>query len=668
MPIHTNKSTTEVYATKEDVAKEAVQNASVASATVQEGKQEFYSAEQKPAFDQQFTSNTFQQVFGANVSGTPEQQISGLADVFFKPISTGNLNQRISGVQDVFKQYYLDNAEVNPNAMQVDFIPAPGNKIGHFYGGLIVALPIKTMTGSQQVGAHLVIVETEFKQQPQTEVMNGQTFSIPSTAGNTVSQMTLESVDRLVKAHYGDNNLQVVDGGFSVVPSEVQLTDTFILHQVVENAAEAAYSRLQMFNISQVTDEGVILASAAHSNNLNLVANIEEKPQQQHTTNGSKIRSDFCIRTSIVANQTQNTQIQQAALDLGQVNVYCTPRYAAPRQVMLANGEWGMQSTAHYYNQVVIKEFRTGPQIRLSIGATLLLLATTGLLVNNGVWKRAYIPNLHIPAGQLDTHDIGAFGYEVPFLNPTNRPEMVPTKTAEFTSEAFERYMTTLFHNEIMYTIDVPDGHHILGLFLSEASGNTSARQIIFGILNAMTKGNFEKIWNNLGENMFIQTGERVMEGYYVQSSDGTKQPLDNIDHLAMLNLVNGDAKFVREWEEFYGNAPEVIRMSKRYEIIQTFADDKAEVKSYSSRILVNPKFMEALITAVKAAGLFPEVNSALGRTNTYARPTADQFANMVVNPMLIPNLFATNNQNYFGNANAGWAQQPFMRHPWGAM
>lgn len=662
MAIHKTGTNTNDNTFNDELNREAKDNRSTERDYKQDARQEYAQAKSTDGdyVNGGFDQNSFQQAFKTNEGNSAEAMISAVADTFFMPISTGTLNSRATRTIELFKDYYKQAQEATSNTMQVDFIPAPGNKISHFYGGFAVAIPVSTADGKPQVAAHLVIVESNIKMQPRVETINNQQFSFVNTAGNTVTDDTIAGLQKLIMAHYKNDDLTYVDGGFTVIPSEVDIEDLTMLHRLVEVTASAAYARLQMYNINSVEDEGVALAQVAQAQSVRWAAQIEEKPQNQTNLTGQLIRTDFSIKTAMIPNQTQNQQYQLGALEFGEVNAFCSPVYAEPQQVMMSNGVWAPMSSQHYYNRIVVKDFRTGPTVRASIGSTLMLLATTSSLATNGVWKRAYIPNRHIDATQTDIHDIGALGYEVPMLNPDNytpqqaqqapKKEMIKTKVAEFTTEKFNMIMDAAFYQDLLYCIDVPDGHYMLGIFVAEANNNTVARGIIGKILNTMTGGRFYEMFGP-DDQMFYTDGERVLEGYYPNTTTGMSRPLDDVDHLALLNITNGDAEWIKQWEQFdNGQTLQEIRLARRTEIIQTFADDRAVVKSYSTRLTIEPKFMEALTKSLHAAGLFPTLTGNMGANATYTRASANQYAGLVINPSHIPNVFAGNNNNSFNN------------------
>ena len=523
---------------KSNLNDEAQDNRNTQNDYRDQAKQEYQQSRNSEYVDGGFNQQTFQDAFKTNEGNSAEAMIGSVTDTFFKPISTGALNERATRIIETFKEYYRSAQEAQTGTMQVDFIQAPGPKISHFYGGFIVAIPVTAGDGQPQVASHLVVVESKMKLQPRVETVNQANFVFQNTAGNTVTDDTMAGVHKLVRAHYRNDDLVFINGGFTVIPVEVELEDLTTLHRLVEHTAEAAYARLQMYNINSVEDEGVKLSQAAAARSVRWAAQIEEKPQNQTDVVGQLLRSDFSIKTAMIPTQTQNQQYQLGALEFGEVNAFCTPVYAEPQQMPMANGMWGPVTSQHYYNRVVIKDFRTGPDIRMSIGSCLMLLATTSSLAINGVWKRAYIPNRHIDPSQTDIHDIGAFGYEVPMLNPENhnnsgqapRKEMIKTKSAEFTTDKFNMIMDTAFYQDLLYSIDVPDGHYLLGLFVAEANGNTNARGIIGKILNAMTGGKFYEMFSP-EDAMFYTDGERVINGYYPNSTTGTIRPLDDVDH-----------------------------------------------------------------------------------------------------------------------------------------
>lgn len=660
--------------TNDELHREARDNAQTEDYHEQAAQQQWSQAQSNEYVDGGFNKNTFQETFRTNEGTSAEQVIGSLGDTFFKPISTGSLNERATRIIEVFKEHYKQAQEAQPATMQVDFIQAPGPKISHFYGGFIVAIPVQTADGTPQVSAHLVVVESRIKMQPRVENLNGQQFTFQNTAGNTVTDDTMAGVEKLVRAHYRNDKLIFINGGFTVIPVEVELDDLTILNRLVEHTAEAAYARLQMFNINNVEDEGVRLAQAAKARSVRWAAQIEEKPQNQTDITGQLIRTDFSIKTAMIPNQNQNQQYQLGALEFGEVNVFCSPVYAEPQMMPMANGVWGPVTSQHYYNQVVIKDFRTGPDIRMSIGSCLMLLATTSSLAVNGVWQRAYIPNRHIDASQTDIHDIGAIGYEVPMLNPDNlmqqgqapRKEMINTKSAEFTTEKFNMLMGTAFYQDLLYCVDVPDGHYLLGLFVAEARGNANARNIIGKILNTMTDGKFYSSKFTPDMQMFYTDGERVINGYYPNTTTGTLRPLDDVDHLTLLNITSGNSEWIKNWEQFDNSqTPQEIRLAQRTEIIQAFAEDRAVIKSYSTRLTVKPEFMEALSSSLLAAGLFPQLTNGMSTVSSYSRANANQFQGLVVNPANIPNVFAGNNGNQFGNYQ-GFGTAPYAGGPWG--
>ena len=621
-----------------------------------------------------FNQQSFQQAFKTNEGSSAEQVLGAVTDMFSKPISTGHLNERTTKLVELFKDYYRQANEAHPGSIKVDFIQAPGSKISHFYGGFIVAIPVRSPEGLPQVAAHLVIVESKIKLNPRIEKLNGTQFVFQNTASNTVTDDTMAGVEKLVRTHYRNKELTFISGGFTVIPVEVDLDDLSTVYRLVEYTAEAAYCRLQMYNINSVEDEGVKLAEAAAARSVSWTAHIEENPQNQTDVTGQLIRTDFSIKTTAVPAQTQNQQYQLNAVEFGEVNVFCTPVFAEPPKVPMANGVYVPMISQHYYNKIVIKDFRTGPDIRMSIGSVLMLLATTSALAINGVWKRAYIPNRHIDQSQTDIHDIGAIGYEVAILNPENllnpqvapRKEMINTKSAEFTSERFNMVMDAAFHPEQWYCIDVPDGHYMLGLFVAEANGNSNARNIIGKILNAMTNGKFYE-WFGVEEQMFENTGERVINGYYPNRTTGQLRPIDDVDHLALLNITSGADEWIREWEHFdNAQIPQELRLARRTEIIQEFSEDHAVIKSYSTRLTVKPRFMEILSKSLLAAGLYPQLTGVASSVNTYARATSTQFDGLVLSPSQIPNVFASTGNQY--NNYQGYGNNVYSGGPWGTM
>lgn len=553
-----------------------------------------------------------------------------------KPLGGGSVTEKISKIHQLFTRVYEEKKLTDATVMNVQFIIAPPARIGNLYGGIIVAIPVNTDKGVA-VGTHLMIVESSLRPNKQTETFNGVQYGIYNTASNTVTAETVKAVAALTKVSMKLGEVEVVDAGFSVIPEEVQLSDEATLIQLLDNAAGAALTRLQLHTGSVENDIAYVLAEAIRSNEVSVFATVDEHVAEPTDIANQPIRSDFRIKTVASQNNTQNQMLSQA-IEIGSVDVFCSPAYVQP-VLHYANG-MPMQDTRSYYNKIIIRDIKTGPEIRLSAANMFMLIATTGLLAQAGLWRRAYVPNMHIPKGQMDIRDVGAFGYEVPQLTRDGRPELIDTKSAEFTNEMFNRYMSSAFHDEVIYQIDVPDGHFLLALFNAEANGDQGARHIVFNIINGLTNGAFATLYN-VNDPMFHSDDTRVINGYYLDSETKRPKSLDVIDHLAMLNMTNGDVRAMQEFEQsFQLGQPPALKLAIRTAMLEELTSNGMKVRSYSTRLTINPKFMEALVNALRTQKLFPEINNSFARQQSYVRPTADFYQRWTVNPNHIPNLF----------------------------
>lgn len=592
----------------------------------------------QPEVAQQTTTATAEATgsFFQNQLGGFGGKLDLIRQALVKPLGGGSVNEKISKIHQLFTRVYEEKKLTDATVMNVQFIIAPSSRIGNLYGGIIVAIPVNTEKGIV-IGAHLLIVESSLRPNKQIETFNGVQYGIYNTASNTVTAETVKAVTALTKLSLRMQDAEVVDAGFSVIPEEVQLTDEAILIQLLDNAAGAALTRLQLHTGSIENDIAYILAEAIRSNEVTLFATVDEHVPEPTDITNMPIRSDFRIKTVASQNNTQNQLVSQA-IEIGSVDVFCSPVYVQP--LVHYNNGMPIVSTRSYYNKIIIRDIKTGPEVRLSAANTFMLIATTGLLAQAGLWKRAYIPNMHIPKGQLDIRDIGAFGYEVPQLTKDGRPELIDTKSAEFTNDAFQRYMSAAFHDEVIYQIDVPDGHFLLALFNAEANGDQGARHIIYNIINGLTNGAFASLYS-VNEPMFGSDDTRVINGYYLDSETKRPKSLDVIDHLAMLNMTNGDAHAMQEFEQSFqvGQSP-ALRLAIRTAILEELTSNGMKVRSYSTRLTMNPKFMEALVNALRTQKLFPEINNSFARQQSYVRPTADFFQRWTVDPNHIPNLF----------------------------
>lgn len=595
-------------------------------------------AQAQPEVAQQTTAQTAEATgsFFQNQFGGFGGKLDLIRQAFVKPLGGGSVTEKISKIHQLFTRVYEEKKLTDATVMNVQFIIAPSSRIGNLYGGIIVAIPVNTEKGVA-IGTHLMIVESSLRPNKQTETFNGVQYGIYNTASNTVTAETVKAVAALTKLSLRMQDAEVVDAGFSVIPEEVQLTDEATLIQLLDNAAGAALTRLQLHTGSVENDIAYVLAEAIRSNEVSVFATVEEHVAEPTDIANQPIRSDFRIKTVASQNNTQNQMLSQA-IEIGSVDVFCSPAYVQPA-VHYVNG-MPVQDTRSYFNKIIIRDIKTGPEIRLSAANMFMLIATTGLLAQSGLWKRAYAPNMHIPKGQMDIRDVGAFGYEVPQLTREGRPELIDTKSAEFTTDVFNRYMISAFHEDVMYQIDVPDGHFLLALFNAEANGDQGARHIIFNIINGLTNGAFATLYN-ANDQMFNSDDTRVINGYYLDSETKRPKSLDVIDHLAMLNMTNGDVRAMQEFEQsFQLGQPPALKLAIRTAMLEELTSNGMKVRSYSTRLTINPKFMEALVNALRTQKLFPEINNSFARQQSYVRPTADFYQRWTVNPNHIPNLF----------------------------
>lgn len=603
-----------------------------------------------PPQNPQPTSNFFQNHFGSG------SKLDIVRNAAFKPFGSGGVSERINKIYQLYQQTYEEKRQTDPTVMDANFVIASPSRIDNLYGGIIVVLPVTTQQGQLVYGTHFLVVENSVRPMKQTEVFEGQQYHIYNTASNTVTDRTRELIAQLVRLTSKNQEAVVIDSGFTVIPEEVSLSDDATLLNILDVAAGAALTRVQLQTGQLEDDVAYVLADAVNTQGVNLHASVDEDPTDPVDITGQPIRSKFRIRT--IANQGggQN-QLTQQAVEIGSVDVYCSPVYSQPAMQYGMNGQ--LMPAPHYYNMLVIRDIKTGPEIRLATANLLMLIATTGLLAQDRNWMRAYVPNLNIKSSELDINDIGALGYEMTSLNADNRPGMVNTKTVEFDTTAFYNYMGAAFHEQVIYAIDVPDGHYLLEMFMAEATGDQTARDYIYNIVNNLTNGQFARLLP-ASEQMFTTTGTRIINGYYTDRATGKPKPIDNLDHLAMLNLVKDDARSIAEFESsFVGAQSTTLALAIRTAMMETLADNTLKVRSYSTRLYVNPRFMEALISALRTARLFPEVSNQYKNFQSYARPSADFWGRFAVNPGHLPNLFNMGNHQWKG----GQVQQPYQQN-----
>ena len=526
---------------------------------------------------------------------------------------------------------------------------------GLYYSSIILCMQLKNTRNSGVAFYTMLLTSTNEPPASKTENILGKTFEITIVPGEAFDDVYVAAVTQQVQAAYPQSTLYNTGG--TTVPDYFNTEDPMAVNRLIANAATATYTELK---VRQPDFVDINLNSARGDNNLQVSVNFDRTTLENAV--GEPMRSDVEVRFTATPqtdnnNASLNNQARRADT-LGRLTGFIDTVWA-PVQNNTANN-WGvfqnpqmmMQMTQKYAARFVITHMESA---KISTLPAYLLVLLTALPVGiNSTWYHAFFnqSRFDTKGKKIDFTDIGALNIEAnlptpdkPAGNPNGIGQRVDMRSKEFTPELFGMYMSKMFRDGLIYSVDVPlcgPQTWYLDVFRSASEGNQDAYQAILAAANQLTNGNFEQVFSSVqgSRQIFPEQGNIVYLGYY-EDTEGRMRDIRDIDHLAVLNAFGEtDMSVVRKWSDSFlqTNVSLVQRLSDRKNIIMALTNNRAVITGIAERVTFSTAFLESLSKAAEIAGLRVKTNTPTSGLGTHTERGVASF----VNQALLPNNYST--------------------------
>ncbi len=467
--------------------------------------------------------------------------------------------------------------------------------------------------------------------------------------GDAIDKTVVELAMKKVSEAFPNSQVYYVDG--QVVPAnfDIDKADRTLLQQIARGASMAGYVELislkpgfEDLDLSKLNRTG------------QPSADITFERRQLIDAVGNVFRSDVQVAFTDRKPTGQNEQrtmnngdrVQQFSVLHSYLDVLWNPAQ-----------DMGGQAYAYYMPQQMVKTQKFLPrQVITSIdatyaqtvGAVLLALSTALALRPAKNWMQGFRPVLSNRSSreQTDMYDIGALNIEgnlpVPQANGIQAPNPsgyglpVETKGSEFANEQLAVYIASLFHQEMVIAMDVPENGpqtYYLSVFATAAMGDKTATERILDAANKLTHGEFGKNFQR-NSPIFVTQPERIHAGYWIDV-DGRQRDIRDFDHVAVANICQRDPRQIRDWSDTYlrTDYPEIQRLDARRRFIESFSNGTAKITGYYRRVTFSAQFLSALEAGIAAHGLRVNIRTpASGQDMVNYRGTAAYMAGAMLN------------------------------------
>lgn len=564
---------------------------------------------------------------------------AGLNSRLRRPMAKSNLGESVAQYRTAFAKL-AEEAELQESGYRL--LVLDGQQALTALSAVICVLEM-SVGGKPKAIAHTMILESSGPRLMPREIKIGgnsvERIVVPS---DVYDGKFVEAVVTLVRQSSGLVDLEVVDAGSSVVPSELSPEDLVRLRRILQNATSACFTRANM--ISGGALEESFNASWLTSKD-RLVARVDYSPLPSETMAGLPRRSDITVELVGQIAGNDGAQVEQS-ISLCKLTAFVDLIYKAPEQ----QGMMGFGSlpgfaqapmpgaTQHYTPRIVV----TGVSTELNattLETQLMGLSLLALLARGNAYLGAFTA-MPYNSGGVDLRDIGAVGFEINLTGDANaKPAKIDTKAESFSAMHMQQLLAMAIRtNSIVFSIDVDESgdESWINMALAvaagaagTAAGQSDATAALVEAAQRLTCGKFANFYK--GDRLAISDDNRIHTGYY-DHPNGTRQDLRDLDYLAMLNLLGDrDMRAVVEYASTFDDVqvPVEIRLEKRARILRLALGDTVKVKGYARRVTLNPEFIFALAEGLAAAGLSiqPQNMIASNATGQRGQATALQFA-----------------------------------------
>lgn len=565
------------------------------------------------------------------------------------PISTTQGSDNLIKLRDKVTELIKDHntPELHMRALVID----NQQHSGFYYSALVFCMRMPNAKVDGVAFYTMLLTSTNEMPRPKTEQVLNQTIENRLVPGDAFDSRYVERATKLISESFP--GLTLYNAGGTTVPADFDANDATALQRLISNASTAVYAEL---SVRQPDFHDLNLSSARADSTLQVSVVFGRETIQNAVS--EPMRSDLDVSFGSIQQSNNNESLNDQARrneKFGKLFGFIDPVWAP---VQMPQQGWGMYNqqqmgmlTQKYAARLVITHMES---LRMPTLPAYLLLLLTALPVGMGNnWYHAFFNQTRFldKKGGVDYTDVGALNIEAnlpsakyPNGNPSGIGDRVDTRAKDFTSEAFGIYMSRLFREGLLFSLDVPfcgPQTWYLEVFRAACDGNMDAHKTILHAANYLTNGHFEPLFTQAGPQakIFVERNNIIHLGEY-EDADGKKRDIRDIDHLAVVNaFAESDMSIVRKWSDSFlqTNRSLQMRLYERWNIIQAITKNRAVLTGYAERVTFTDAFLLALSHAASECGL----NIRLNMPNTSIGIQAERGVATFVNQALVPSNIA---------------------------
>lgn len=488
----------------------------------------------------------------------------------------------------------------------VDIIPVDNAKETRLTLSAVVVCARSKANPGLGVSYHTLLLEGSGEPIPdRVENINNRQVTISYFAADVFTKTYQETVMAIVQRAFPGKPVYGISG--QVVPRSFNWEDKETLRVLAANASFPSLTDLEVRGPDFVD---IDLTAFQKDANLQVRLNFNEADRVDYA--GLPVRNNLSIElvaTEMGKPAERGVGVQDRSKKVSSMGGYVDLMWA-PEQPQTGYG-YGQapQGPQHKFAaRYVITNMEN--LLRMTLPAQLLALCTALCLSEGTSWYPYYTPRPVGAGGKtVDFRNIGAINIEANLFNdPSGYGAPVDTKAASFTKLNLGALIQGSVRPGITVSLDVSD----LGsdtwcneAFAEAADGNPRAAISILEAANFLTGGIFAKHYTT-NENPMVVNEDRVHLGHY-PGTDGQRHDVRDIDHLAVLNLRGqDDPQAAQAFSDtfFRTEYPLAQRLDQRKKIISELLRDQAVFTGMARRVTPTQKFLIALATACREAGL----------------------------------------------------------------
>ena len=513
------------------------------------------------------------------------------------------------------------------------------------YSGIVVAFPYVLDTGEKVVSVHTLIIEDNEDPAPPAEFPgpNGVVYYVPQTPGDSYNSVYYERVRSIVRSSFDPNVYHYVDAHASVVYTEVNPDNDIEVDEILRYVANALIGSISL-STGRNGDEGLI--QFINENRGALKASLALQPGANvRQPDGLMARSDYAVTTSVENLDGRKGRNRKGQLQLSTVSGFVDLTYIEPDPLSLqpvvdAMGRLIPPPPPKYYQATAIITNISSPN-RQTISTVFTGLANATILSENSLFLELFRPQRGVK-GDMDIRDIGAVGYDLPFLTEDKKRRKIDTKSKEFIdNQGFERLVTSIISPKLAFAIDIPEVGPLswMLVLLRDAAGargeaiRLQAQNQIVQICNSLSNGRFSSYYHN--ESIIESAHRRVILGVFTEAETQRKVDLRTVDYLAILNEFGTleDAVLLYDKAANDTREPDAKRIHDMVGLLSeaVFNSHDIRVRGYAQRMFFTGAFIKAFTTAMRESGCAATFSNLPMSQQELFRTRADRFANYAV-------------------------------------